>query len=378
MVRKVIGIVLGLALLAGAGYQAKKQIDNNKRPMREAPKTIKTVYVSPVINTDIPIILKNNGNIVASRKVEVFSEVQGIFKETMLPFKAGQYFSKGQVLMDIDSREFYTSLLAQRSTLFDLITGMMPDLRFDYPEAFKHWEAYLKNFDLEKTLAPLPEPASDKEKYFVNGRQVVSTYYNIKNLEERYRKYKIVAPFSGVLTESLVNPGTLIRSGQKLGEFVSMNDFELEVNVNEEYIDILKVGEPVGLFDLTGERNWTGTVRRINGRIDQNTQTVQVFIGVKGEGLIEGMYLEASIRARSENGVIEIPRSLLINQSEVFVVENDKLAIKRVEPVHFTNKTAIIRGLPDGTQLISRPVPGAYSGMLVKIAPGSNKPETTP
>lgn len=378
MVRKVIGIVLGLALLAGAGYIAKKQVDNNKRPVRVAPKTVKTVYTKPVINTDIPIILKANGNIVAARKVELFSEVQGIFKETRLPFKAGQYYRKGQVLMDIDSREFYTSLLAQRSTLFDLITGMMPDLRFDYPDAFKHWEAYLKNFDLEKTLAPLPEPTSDKEKYFVNGRQVVSTYYNIKNLEERYSKYKLVAPFSGVVTESLVNPGTLIRSGQKLGEFVSMSDFELEVNVNEEYINILKVGESVGLFDLSGERNWTGTVKRVNGRIDQNTQTVKVFIGLTGEGLIEGMYLEASIRARSENGVIEIPRSLLINQSEVFVVEDDKLAIKRVQPVHFTNKTAIIRGLPDGTQLVDRPIPGAYSGMLVKVAKGSTQPETTP
>lgn len=378
MVRKVIGIVLGLALLAGTGYMAKKQIDNNKRPVRVAPKTIKTVYTTSVINIDIPIILKNNGNIVASRKVELFSEVQGISKETSLPFKAGQYYRKGQVLMDIDSREFYTSLLAQRSTLFDLITGMMPDLRFDYPESFKNWEAYLKNFDLEKTLAPLPEPVSDKEKYFVNGRQVVTTYYGIKNLEERYSKYKIVAPFSGILTESLVNPGTLIRSGQKLGEFVSMNDFELEVNVNEQFMKILKIGEPVGLFDLTGERSWTGTVRRVNGRIDQNTQTVQVFIGVSGEGLIEGMYLEASIKARSENGVIEIPRSLLINGSEVFVVEDDKLAIKTVNPVHFTDKTAIIRGLADGTQLVDRPVPGAYSGMLVKIAPGSNQPETRP
>jgi multidrug efflux pump subunit AcrA (membrane-fusion protein) len=353
-------------------------IDSNQRPMREAPKTIKTVYTKPVVNTEIPIILNANGNIVSSRKVELYSEVQGIFKETSLPFKAGQYYRKGQVLMDIDSREFYTSLLAQRSTLYDLITGMMPDLRFDYPESFKHWEAYLENFDLEKTLAPLPDPVSDKEKYFVNGRQIVSTYYNIKNLEERYSKYKIVAPFSGVVTESLVNPGTLIRSGQKMGEFVSMSDFELEVNINEQFLEVLKVGEPVGLFDLTGERTWTGTVKRINGRIDQNTQTVKVFIGVKGEGLIEGMYLEASIKARSENGVIEIPRSLLVNGSEVFVVENEKLAIKRVEPVHFTDKTAIIRGLTNGTQLITRPVPGAYSGMLVKIAPGSNKPESTP
>ena len=378
MVRKIFAFVLGLGFLAGAIFVAKNLIDSNKRPVREVPKTVKTVYTQTVNNTEIPIILKSNGNLVAARKIELFSEVQGIFEESRFPFKAGQRYNKGAVLLDINSREFYTSLLAQRSTLYDLITGMMPDLRFDYPESFKHWDAYLKQFDLEKDLAPLPEPVSEKEKYFVNGRQVVSTYYTIKNLEERYQKYTIRAPFTGVLTESLVNPGTLIRSGQKLGEFVSMGEFELEVNVNEQFLGVLKVGEPVGLFDLSGERTWTGIVRRVNGRIDQNTQTVQVFVGVKGEGLIEGMYLEAKIKARSENGVIEIPRSLLVNDNEVYVVEDDKLALRTVKTVHFTDKTAIVRGLPDGIRMLTRPVPGAYSGMLVKVAPTTDNPETAP
>ena len=368
MIRQIFKAILGIAFLAGAAYVAYNQISGNERPVREVPKTVKTVYTEPVSNTEIPIVLTVNGNLVASRKIELYSEVQGIFKESSFPFKAGQAYRKGQLLMELDSREFYTSLLAQRSTLFNLITDMMPDLRFDYPESFKHWQAYLNQFELEKPLAVLPEPVSDKEKYFVNGKQIVSTYYNIKNLEERLSKYTLRAPFTGVLTESTVNPGTLVRSGQKLGEFVSTSDFELEVNVNEQYLDVVSVGQSVELFDLTGERSWTGIIQRVNGRLDQNTQTVQVFISVNGPGLIEGMYLEASITARSENGVIEIPRSLLLNESEVFVVENEKLTLKTVQPVHFTDNTTIVRGLPDGAKLITRPIPGAYSGMLVKVA----------
>ena len=127
MTRKIIGFVLGLILLAGAAYVAKSLIDNNVRPVREVPKTIKTVFTQSILNTDIPIVVKANGNLVASRKIELFSEVQGIFNEGNKPFKSGQAYSKGQILMDIDSREFYTSLLAQRSTLYDMITGMMPD-----------------------------------------------------------------------------------------------------------------------------------------------------------------------------------------------------------------------------------------------------------
>jgi membrane fusion protein (multidrug efflux system) len=366
MTRKIIGLVLGIIFLSGAFLLSKNLIDNNKRPVVEVPKNVTTVFTQSVTNGEIPIIINANGNLVASRKIELYAEVQGIFKSTKKPFKAGQSYRRGDVLLSIDSQEFYTSLIAQRSTLFDLITGMMPDLKFDYPASFPNWEAYLQKFDLEKDIPTLPEPVTDKEKYFVNGRQVVSTYYNIKNLEERYRKYKISAPFNGMLTESLVNPGTLIRSGQKLGEFVDLTDFELEVNVNAEFMDILKVGENVALTNLAGNKSWIGSVKRVNGRIDQNTQTVQVYIGVKGDGLIEGMYLEANIVARSEVDAIEIPRNLLINESQIFVVEGDQLKLKSVSAVYFTDKTAIIKGLASGTAMLNRPVPGAYEGMLIK------------
>ncbi|RKQ42878.1 RND family efflux transporter MFP subunit [Roseivirga pacifica] len=369
MVRKIVGIAVGLILLAASFYVAKSLVENNKRPVFEVPKTVKTVYTQSVLNTDVPIVVEAKGNLVASRKIELYAEVQGILQETSKAFKAGQAYRKGEILMDIDSREYYTSLLAQRSTLYDLITGMMPDLRFDYEESFEQWQTYLNNFDLNENVKPLPEPVNDQERYFVNGRQVVTTYYTIKNMEERYSKYKITAPFDGILTESLVNPGTLVRSGQKMGEFVSLNDFELEVNVNQEFLDILRVGEPVLLTNLSGAKEWDGIVKRVNGRIDQATQTVTVYIGVKGSELIEGMYMEAKIAGRSENNAIEIPRSLLINDSEVFAVEGDKLVVKEVNTVYFTDETAVIKGLPDGTQLVNRPVAGGYSGMLVKIAP---------
>ncbi|MFK7954166.1 MAG: efflux RND transporter periplasmic adaptor subunit [Ekhidna sp.] len=367
MARKIIGIVVGVLLLMGAFYMAKSLIASNQRVRKEVPQTIKTVFTSPVINSEVPILINANGNLVASRKIELFSEVQGILKESNKPFKAGQAFRKGDLLMKMDSREFYSSLLAQRSALYDQITAMMPDLKFDYPDAFDRWNNYLQTFDIQKNIKPLPEAKTDKEKYFVTGKQVVTTYYNIKNQEERYSKYTLRAPFDGVLTESLVNTGTLIRSGQKLGEFVSLKSFELEVAVNAEYMNIMQVGKKVKLTDLSGDNEWLGTVKRVNGRLDQETQTITAFISVSGKGLIEGMYLEANIAAKSEDNAIEIQRNLLLNEQEIFVVENDELVVMKINPVHYTEKTAVIKGLKNGTQIISRPVAGGYAGMPVKM-----------
>ena len=40
-------------------------------------------------------------------------------------------------------------------------------------------------------------------------------------MEATLDKYTIKAPFNVVVTQSNINPGTLVRNGQKLGEFIN-------------------------------------------------------------------------------------------------------------------------------------------------------------
>ncbi len=367
MLRKIIGIVLGLLIIVGSVAFARMLISNKKRPKSVVNKVKKTVFVDTVKNQTVPVFIEANGNLTAVRKVEVYSEVQGIFKETKKPFKAGQKFRKGELLIAIDGREFYSNLVAQRSSLFDLITTILPDLRFDYPDAYPAWKKYLDDFDLNSPVRSLPDFKTEKEKLFMNSKKVVSTYYSIKNLEERYAKYNIRAPFSGILTESLVNPGTLIRSGQKLGEFIDPLLYELEVSVNAAYSNMLAVGNEVELTDINKSGQWKGVVKRVNGKIDLATQTIKVYIEVKGQSLKEGMYLEAVLPAREEKDAIEISRKLLIDESHIFIVQDSVLQIAEVNPVYYTDKTAVIKGLQDGSVILERSVPGAYEGMLVEI-----------
>ena len=101
--------------------------------------------------------------------------------------------------------------------------------------------------------------------------------------------------------------------------------------------------------------------------MNQETQSIRVFIKVEDPELSEGLYLEARLDAKDEENAIEIPRELLVDRSKVFVVKDSTLNLVDVEPIYFTNNTVIIKGLEDGTQIVSANVPGAYSGMLVKI-----------
>ena len=363
IISAVLGGFLILASLYFAGIIAGSK--DNRRP--QSPKVVKTVFVDTVKNKTIPLVVPANGNLKAKKRVELYSEVQGVFRPGSKLFRSGQEYTAGQTLIRIDSDEYYASVQSAKSTLYNLLTSIMPDLRLDYPEIYPKWQTYLNSFDMEKTTPALPEMGSEKEKFFITGRGIISNYYAVKNLEQRLSKYIISAPFNGVLTEALVTEGTLIRSGQKLGEFINTGEYELEVSVSKTYGDFLKVGKEVELHNLDKTNTYTGKVTRVNGRVDQGSQTITVAIEVDGADLKEGQYLEASLEAREEANAIEINRSLLLDNDQIFVVKDSILDLMYVDPVYFTDKTVVLKDVPDGEVIVSRPLSGAYAGMLVKV-----------
>lgn len=364
--RKIILYILGALLLVVAYFGAQYIIANSEQPKPQAEEIVKTVFVENVKNKTVPIVITATGNLIAKNRLELYSEVQGVFRSSARDFKAGQPYKKGETLIRMDAAEYYASVQAARSEFYNLVTSLMPDLRLDYPEAFKTWEQYLTTIDINKSLPALPQVTNDKLNYFITGRGVNSSYYNIKNMEQRLGKFSIVAPFSGIVTEALVTRGTLIRSGQKLGEFIDTSSFEVQLSIGKEFSDLLEIGEKVSLSTIEGSREFTGTVSRINGRIDQATQTISVFVTVVAEGLKEGMYVQAYVDARDETDAIEIPRKLLVNESQVYVVRDSVLDLMPANPVYFSAKNVVLKGIPDSTKILSRSIPGAYAGMKVK------------
>ncbi|WP_339667299.1 efflux RND transporter periplasmic adaptor subunit [Maribacter arcticus] len=373
--RKIIFTILGILLIVVSFFLSKVIIDSKKTFKPKSEKVVKTVFTEVVENGTVPIVVSANGNLTAKQRVELYAEVQGVFKRGSKLFKEGQAFRQGEIVINIDANEYAASVQSAKSNLFNQLTAVMPDLRLDYPDIYSKWQDYLTNFDMSKSTPALPELNTEKEKFFISGRGILTSYYNVKNLEQRLSKYRIAAPFSGVLTEALVTEGTLVRSGQKLGEFINPEIYELEVSISKRYTDLLKLGESVELTNLDDNTKYKGKVTRINGSIDQATQTVKAYIEVDNKNLREGMYLEANLDARKEENAIEVDRSLLLEGNRIFVVRDSVLDIIDVNPVYFSDKRVVLKDVPNGVTIMSKPLSGAYTGMAVKIY--SEQPENT-
>ena len=264
---------MAIAILA-IGVLVKNIISKPKsRPVSQIKENVTTVFTTVVKNDSIPVYVESTGTLEAIKRIELFSEVQGVMEGNNGKFKAGNSFQKGEVLIRIRSNGQQAQLYAQRSSFQTALMAIMPDLKADYADEFDLWNNYMKAFSIEKSVQILPKVKSDKLESFLIGRAVFSGYHALKNMEIINGKYNLTAPYNGVLIAANVDPGTVIRPGQELGTFIQPLNYELETSTDAVTAERLNLGQLVKL-SLQGMPNkqWNGTISRLVKAIDRSSQ----------------------------------------------------------------------------------------------------------
>jgi membrane fusion protein, multidrug efflux system len=368
MLNKKVTIIVTILIIV-VGFAIQSFLKNQKEPMRRMPanKNQKPINLITVENENITTKFDVTGYLNALDKVELYAEVSGILHETPKRFKEGNRFMKGEVLCLIDDRVYRNNVLAQKSSLLNQLTLLLPDLSIDFPKRASHWEAFLHEFDLQKTLNPLPEPATDQERYYIASRNIFNLYYSIKSMEETHAKYTISAPYDGIVTVSNINPGTLVRMGQKLGEYMSTDIYELEATIGINKIKHVNIGDRVKLTSDDFPGKFEGKIRRINDIIDRKSQSVKIYITTKEKELKYGMYLTAHITSAEIKNAIRIPRSLLQGDDKIFTVNDSILHLQPINVAAIENGFVIVSGLEEGSKILASPIANASDGKKIKI-----------
>lgn len=374
----ISAVVLIILLGFGGKYLLSSQSSaNQKKGKAPTTKTQLKISTQKVLNENVEQIVEISGRVQAFNKIEVYSEVTGVFKPSNKVFREGAYFSKGQNLVKIDDEVYRNNMLAEKSSLLNQLTQLIPDLMIDYPNSVSKWESFLNEFDLEKPLKPLPSPNSSRERNYIAANNIYTKYYAVKSMEAELDKYTIKAPFNGVVTESSVNPGALVRQNQKIGEFTSTSIYELNAIAKLEDLKFLKVGQKVSLHSEDIDEDFSGTVQRINQKITPETQSVNVFIRTSNPKLKDGMYVTAKVKQNIENA-FKVRRSLLINKQNLYVLRDSVVSLRKVQVVGAYDDMAIVKGLPDGAMLITEKFDGIKDGFDLrslfsdKEQPGKN------
>ena len=367
MKKYFISAVAGLIILA-VTYIISNYILNFKGSeeilYNESSKLVSVIEVKNSIN---PIMLEVDGRISSKNKIQLYSEVPGTINYNGNSFAEGNKFRKGELIYSINEDEFLSSVKQSRSELQNLVASILPDIKIDFKNNFSEWEKYFTDFDINKFINELPKAKSNTEKYYIVGKGVQSLYYRVKSLEERLNKFYMYAPFSGSTINVNVNEGTMVSPGMLLGSFISGNNFELRVNIATKYASSISVNEKI-ILNING-KNFTGLIKRINSNIDEKSQTVGVHIEFQDQELKDGMYVKTSIPLNIKKEGFSISRSILVNDSLVYVAEDDNtVGTRNVQILYYDENRVIVSGLKNGTKLILSNIPGIFKGMKIKIS----------
>lgn len=355
-----VGVLAASILLSGMMNKGALERPNNFEMLTAVQ--LKTMSPDTLVRT-----ISITGRLIPKQSVMLYAEVGGRATFGAKPFKEGVAFNKGDILLRINSDELRSSLSAKRSNFQSLLASVIPDLKLDFDKAATEWEEYLFEIDTDRKLPQLPEVNNKKLKLFLSGRKVFSEYYSVVEMETRFEKHTIRAPFRGSLTKVELDESSLVRVGQPLGTIISAGQYEIEAGVSYTEVDYMKIGTTFTMEDINTGQEYSAKVVRINDAVDSQTQQVKVYAAISDPKAKSGIYLQGKIPAGQVSQAIAIPLEALVGEDKVFFVTDSIATLKRVEVAYTTGEEAVITGIKTSVNVVTDKHNEALNG--AKVAP---------
>lgn len=363
--RQVIIVIAAVIIAASYGLNEYLATMKEEPQIRKPPQAKKYVSTAAVKYKDLKTDVVTYGRVENAQVLDLISEVSGRMSGGNIRLKAGQSFKKGQLIYRIDDEEATLNLKSQKSNFLRDLAGILPDLKIDFSSNYDSWQTYFDELNINKSFPELPETKSSKEKTFLATKGIYSAYYSIKSAEVRLQKHRYYAPFEGSIMEVAVQSGSYVNAGTRIGKILRSGVYEMKVSVETRDIPWIREGSPVEIYSKESQQYWKGEVIRVSDYVNQNTQSVDVFISIypNGQKIYDGQFFQAAIPARTIKDGMIMPRNAIYNGNEVFVLEDSLLKKKSINVVRLSEEDAIFNGLKPGEELVVEPLLGAYNNM---------------
>jgi RND family efflux transporter MFP subunit len=185
---------------------------------------------------------------------------------------------------------------------------------------------------------------------------------------------RIVAPFSGVVTGRMVDPGALASPGVPLLQIDSAGPLELDATVAESAIASVRLGMKIDVSIDGAASDPTGTVAEIVPAADASSHSFLIKISLPpAQDLRAGMYATAEIPTGTKQAVVA-PRSALVIRGSLacaYVLDSNNVAQLRYLTLGAAhgNQVEILSGISGGEQLVDNPADRDLAGKRIEVQP---------
>ncbi|MAV74112.1 MAG: hypothetical protein CME53_07465 [Halieaceae bacterium] len=376
-IRKLIAPIVILGIAAGIVMALLNTQPELKTTVKEpVPIAVRAVTVMPDTKT---LTVMSEGNVYPRQEAKIIAQLSSEVAALSPSMIAGGEFSKGDVLISIDARDYEIALSRAKAN----VERSRAEYRFADSELMRVQSLYAKE------LASASQLQQAERAQQVSDAMLKEAEAALERAEIDLERTQIVAPFDGrVRTESL-DEGQFLQKGGAVATIYATDALEVRLPLPDAQLAYLDptfaqtgrapIDRDVAVTlaaDFAGaKQTWQGRLIRTEGDISQRSRFVNVIAEVtdttstEGTRLPLGLFVTATIEGRTLDELISLPRTALRDDETVMVIDDDnKLHFRTIEVFRLGDEEVIVSaGLQAGERVCVSPLQFVVEGMAVTV-----------
>ncbi len=429
--RAVISLVLAAAVLAVAALGAllllRAARKPPERPVSVTVPILQAPPIAPLLDHRVEIV--GFGSARARARVEIAPLVSGQVVWKAPGLLTGLRVREGDVLFRIDANDFRLAREAAAAQL-EMHEAQLARLEQEArnlreSEAIERERLQLAQEQLAdirelqtRGAAGRSDVDTARDKVLAQRRQLQMILDEMALVEPRRRELQasiaadgtrlqqaeldlgraeVPSPVTGRILRSEVDLGERVQAGTAYVELYATDVMEVPVSIaaadlrwlDPDSVQRCRMGAPLppspppdALVQWTAAANgppatWPGCVGRIEAGLEAETRTAMVVIYVNNPPpdsdaplLDLNMFCRVRIQGRRVERAFLLPRSAVLPEQQVYVVEDGRLQTRDVDVARYTGETAMILpggGLEAGDRVVLQYLPKPIPGMRVRV-----------
>ena len=186
----------------------------------------------------------------------------------------------------------------------------------------------------------------------------------------------LVAPFSGIVSQRLAQPGERVALDAKVVSIVDLSRLQLEASVPPAAIGQVKIGQALNFrVEGFGEREFAGRIERINPSALAGSRSISVYAVIDNrEGLLRGgMFAQGALTLSRVEGALAVPASAVreeIGQTFVYAIEEGLVKRKNVKvgAPDAAGRVQVLDGLTAGDRIVRVNLGSLREGLAARLS----------
>ncbi len=336
---KLVFYGLLLVLLGGGGWWLRRFLD---RPP--------VVVMVPVVRDDVTRVLALTGRVRPVVRNDLSFPVSGRLLE--LRREEGDPVEVGEILARLDDRQ---------------VRATIERLAADLAREEEGLEQARRDLRRDRELATgglVPERALETSRLAVDSaeRTVDARREAVAEAEVQLDDFLLRSSLEGVVLERPVDPGQVIAAQQKIYEVATLEEPQVEVEVDERFLAAIAIGQPARIgIPGTVARSLEAQVSYIGQRIDRTSGAALVRLDFVGEvpRLAADLSLDVNIVVAVHPEALTLPRESVAGSAGnpwVLTIEGDRTARRDVQVVDWPSpRVVVLSGVEEGERVVREP-----------------------